>query len=92
MGFPKDPGCPGDAEEWDGAAWVRGVPYVRGWEDADAAGAALVAALERAGVEGVSARGDVDADGSGVVVLACPVSAAEVLRAWALAAAADSHG
>ncbi|SFD66183.1 hypothetical protein [Streptomyces aidingensis] len=93
MSVPKEPGgFAGDAEDRDGAAWVPGVPYVRGWEDAESAGAALAAALRLAGVDGVSARPDADADGSGAVLPACPVSADEVLRAWALAAAPGRIG
>ncbi len=39
MSVPKEPGgFAGDAEEWDGAAWVPGVPYVRGWEEAVTSG------------------------------------------------------
>jgi hypothetical protein len=84
-------GC-GSGDDWAEVAWVPGVPYVEGWEAADAAGAALSAALERAGVVGVVVRGDAAPTGAGRVMICAPVSAVEVLLRWAQGAAADRSG
>ncbi|MGP4112522.1 hypothetical protein ACTWP5_16625 [Streptomyces sp. 4N509B] len=74
----------------DAVLWVRGVDYVSGWRDAQAAVGELAEALAGAGVDlgGVRLRADAAPDGSGVVHLTCSSSTARDLALLARVTAA----